>query len=1062
MFKNKFKSVLKHSSNNDANAKEAVNQKKGNDNNEQSENPSSGSKFKSMRHAFKSSTITEVPTINSGMSRIFHTQQVSLSGIRGTITTMAFEQTQGLLAVATTSKDVHIFGNKEVEVVMSFEGKDTIKELRFVKGIYLLVISSKDIITIISLYSKQILTSVFAPGKLISVETDPSLDWILMGLQSGTLLAYDVDRDQMCEFRVDNIQKLNFFKQSAISPIVSIQWNPRDIGTVLISYEQSTIIFSLIENTVKQHFIYELPPDAPGGDYSFNTKETRYPKVIQSLFHPNSLHILTIHEDNSLCFWDANTGKLILARTILETQINKPQIGLQKAAPVGIPKVLKAKWVCANNPEYTSLAIAYQSSSSTMGSDNNQNLIIFDFGGTPSYTVTTYDGMKKYYSKPRGQKIVPLIQQGNIIDMLPIPRASPFFAGCHDPAIILLLFDNGELGTMIFPKGLFTTKASLLPQNLCWLRPPVTMITGISVPKKLWLGMMTSQRNEQGLLKGGLASKKEMRLQTIRSAIATGHVNGTVRIWDASQKELEDNSVFEVNLGSIINTSQGLAVTNISFSPDTLELAVSVESGNVILFKYEMNQYFIPDGNTDKALEIKLRRFSLNDSDEVLVDVRDRASTSIKKGFLPSTAVHACRGKVTALKNSGIGFVGIAYQDGSVIVIDRRGPATMYFGNVNSSKINGKTITAIEFCIMEYGTDGYSSILMLAGSDSGELFTYKILPAGGSRFSVELIEVTKTNEPAPVLYIGAVDKSNGQNCSATIAKMDQLSSGIPIPGTVFVVTSMDARTVKLGKSKDSGKTFKYPVLSSSLSFIPYIGSKGDNKLATVLVSMLANGDVKVLSTPDLKDVKTMHIGSATQAKYIPECSVLTNGDIIIRNGTHSAGLYSTVDQKAAGLESPKTGRDSNSKPQPDTLYNPTLHIPYRPQVNSMQWARGTVYVTDDQLSEVLSGKKRPPSKYKESEIAKGTITLAPPKKSNQKAIEEGGKYRPEDMTYKSPVRHTQRSGGYDVIKAVTRTVETQYDYVESQFNEYTTALGNSLNEAVEDTSKDLMKSAIGI
>ncbi|EDO17910.1 hypothetical protein Kpol_1010p25 [Vanderwaltozyma polyspora DSM 70294] len=1047
MFKGKkLKDVLKSSSKSDG----QTSSKKASDS-------GGSSRFKSMSSAFKSSSIPEISSSGSGMSRIFAASEINKHGIRGRITATAFDQTQSLLAIATDAGDLHVYGQKQVEVVFTFDGKAPIKEIIFIKGIYLAAIDEKDVIMILSLYSKKVLTTVFTPGKLTCVETDPSLDWILLGLQSGTIIAYDVDRDQMSHFKIENLQKLNFFKKGRVSPVVSMQWNPRDLATVLISYEQSTVIFSLADNSVKQHFIYELPPNAPGGEYSMDISETRYPKVIQSLYHPNSLHILTVHEDNSLVFWDANTGQLIQARTCFETDVHKPQPGLVKMAPTGIPRVRKAAWICQNNPEYTSLLIA---NSFSEDASRQQNLVYIDLGGTPLYTLTTYDAMSKFYSRPKEQKIFPLLKESKIVNFLPLPRASPFFGGSHDPAIILLFFENGEMETMLFPSGALSTKSTLLPQSLSWVRPFATKSVGVSVPKKLWLGMMSNARNETGILKGGFPVKKDTRVQEVRSAIATGHSNGSVRIWDASPAELEDTSVYEVNLGSILNVGKNFAVTNISFSADTLELSVAIESGDVVFFKFETNPNYSPNGANEKQMEMKFRRFSLNSSNDVLIDVSDRAPTNMNKGMIPSIVVHLNRGAVSAVRNSNIGFVAIAYKEGSIILVDRRGPAIIHSDNLKKiSRLNSNCVTYIDFFILEYGAEGYSSIVMLCGTDAGELLTYKILPAQNGRFVVELIEVVQSNDPSPVRYIGAFDKTIGRSCIATIAKMQELSKGVPIPGYVVVATEADARIVKVGKSKESHKSFKAPVASSSLSFIPYLGSKGEQKLATVLVNILVNGEIKILSTPDLKEVKSLRSPVALQSKYMQESSVLENGDILVRSGQFNAVLLSVVNEFATGLR--RQPVDNNKLQSTDTLYNPTLKIPYRPQVSSLQWARGTVMITASQLDSLLSGEKRPPSKYEESAIALGTVTLKPPKKSTQKMVEAGGQYKPEDMAYKVPVRHNQKSGGYGIFKSVARTVETQYDYIESNINEYATAMGDSMNEAMEDTSKDLMKGAIG-
>lgn len=93
--------------------------------------------------------------------------------------------------------------------------------------------------------------------------------------------------------------------------------------------------------------------------------------------------------------------------------------------------------MCENNPEYTSLLISHK----PVGQDGNQSLTMMDLGYTPRYSITSYDGMKNYYANPKQMKIFPLTTNMPIVKVLPIPRQSPYFAGCHNPGLILLILE---------------------------------------------------------------------------------------------------------------------------------------------------------------------------------------------------------------------------------------------------------------------------------------------------------------------------------------------------------------------------------------------------------------------------------------------------------------------------------------------------------------------------------------------------------------------------------------------------------------------------------------------
>lgn len=1001
--------------------------------------------FKNMANSIKK---VNIPIDQSSESKMFNNHIVKYSGIKGKIIAYTYDFTQSLMAVATDLNEIHVFGKGQIEVVFTLSIKGSIRTLNFVKGIYLVAIDSKDTLLVLSIYSKKVLTNVFIPSHITCVETDPGLDWILLGLQNGSLMIYDVDRNNFSSIAIENLQKSQFFPKDILSPVVSIKWNPRDLGTILISYNLVTVNYSLVEMEVKQSFIYELPPFAPGGDNSNKKVDTvRKPRVLQSLYHPNSLHILTVHEDNSMVFWDTNTGHLIEARTLFDTEVNEPRKYTENLmGAANSPQIFKVYWVCANNPEYTSLLVATKSFSK---GDNSQGITILDLGGTPLYSLTSYDAMRKYYANPKHQKLCPLINRAPLVDILPLPRASPYFSGCHDPVFVLALLENGEMETLLLKSGSFTSKASLLSQSLSWTRPLATTSTAFSVPKVLWLGLMSTYSDaNESILEGGTPARRNLRPNEIRTAIATGHTNGSVRLWDGAQNELDDKCVFEVNIGRILNRALHLSIAKIHLASETLELAVASEIGEVILFKFEVNKFFNKDKqNPARELDMNFSRFSLDDVNSMLVDVRDRAPTTVKQGFLPSTVINAKKGQVTALCNSNIGFVGIGYATGTLIIVDRRGPAIIYMDQVkNISKIKGSCITSINFSIMEYEGDGYSSILLFCGTDYGELLTFKILPNGGGRFAVEFVEMSRTNDDGPIITIETSAKVSGSSCEGTIPKMQELTKGLSVPGYVTITAKNDIRVIKPGKTKEGHKSFRHPIAASGISYVTGTNSRGETKVSSYIVSLLSNGTTKILSIPDLKEIKSMDPAIPISTRYIRESAVMKNGDIFIRTNTYLSILLSVINDQTSAV--PGSPTLSSNGPVVDVLYNPNLKISYRPQVNSLQWARGTVYCTPDQLDQILGGDRRPESKYKESAIAKGTISLEP---------------KQDEHGYKKPIRHAAKHNGtYGVIKGISRTVENHWDNIETQFNDYATATGQAMNDAMEQTGKDIVKGSFGL
>lgn len=1003
-------------------------------------------KLKVVSNAIKSASSSDV---SAGLnSKMFEVREISRYGMNGSVKTFAFDPVQSLLAMATDAGEIHVFGKQQVEVVFTLDSKTIIRELRFVKGIYLIARDSKDSILILSLYSKKVLTAFYAPGKISCVETDPSLEWILIGLQSGATVIYDIDKDCLSPLRIENLQKA-YMPKAHLSPVVSIQWNPRDYGTILISYRLVTVIYSLVENNVKQHFVYELPPYAPGGDLTGNLDVCRTPPVTQSLYHPNSLHVMTVHEDGSLVFWDANSGKLIQARTLFDTDVNEPRNAINTATVKPSP-ILQVSWICKANPEYTSLLIA---GGSIDGEQSCHNLTMIDLGVTPMYSMTSYEKMSAYYANPIQQKIFPIPNEASVVGFLPLARKSCHFSGNHDPAVILVLLDDGEIETLLYPSGSVSYKASLFPQSISWIRPVATKCVATSVPKKLWLGMMSSTYNKDFLLKGGAPVKKPLRVHDTRSALATGHKNGSVRIWDASHGELDDSSVFDVSVSHALNKADGVAISDISFASETAELAVSTEEGDVVLFKFQANQFFGASESTNEV-EINFRRFSLSKTKEVIVDISDRAPRKLREGFMPICAIHAEIGKVSSLKNSNIGFVGIGYEDGTFMVIDRRGPALIFSSNIRkTTQEKSSFVTCIDFSIAQFGEEKYSSILISCGTDAGEVLIFKILPDPSGRFMVQYVDLMKTNDNGPIVALESTSKETGASCSATIPLMQELSKGIPVPAFTMACGAYDIRLFTAGRSRDTHRVYKCPIATAGQSFIRLPqGEKSTKQFATVIVCLLTNGEIKILNVPELRELKSTAMPMPVQAKYIRESSILRNGDIVVRVGKCEASLLTALKQTASNAD----GSDMDlANGATDSLYNPVLRIECRPQVNSLQWVRGSIHVKRSDLDKLM-GTDVKPAKYEEATIANGTISHDP-----QEKVENSHQLSPTSSThhYKAPVRHATRGEGYVNMKSLSRAVENGMDNLEGRFNDYAAATSESINQALEQTGSDLVKGA---
>lgn len=96
---------------------------------------------------------------------------------------------QSLIAVGTSdsqfgSGQIYVFGQRRVSVVFNLPRKASAKFLQFCAD-KLISVDSKSELSVYSLETSQTLVSYAPPSHVSSVATDPSIDYVVLGLQNG-------------------------------------------------------------------------------------------------------------------------------------------------------------------------------------------------------------------------------------------------------------------------------------------------------------------------------------------------------------------------------------------------------------------------------------------------------------------------------------------------------------------------------------------------------------------------------------------------------------------------------------------------------------------------------------------------------------------------------------------------------------------------------------------------------------------------------------------------------------------------------------------------------------
>jgi syntaxin-binding protein 5 len=993
----------------------------------------------------------------------FGVYELQKYGIVGNIQTLAFDPIQSLMAVVTNLNKVYILGQSRVNVTLSLDTISPIRALKFIKGVYLIAIDSSNSISVISLLNKKVLHTCISKVPITSFACDYSLEFVYVGLKNGCVKAFNIESGMETILNL-NEQQSSIFRLEGNKEVMSLSIHPRDIGTLLISYPRVTSVYNLVENRVVQNLIYKLPKTAPGGEnsmYEYDLDGLYYPKTLHNVWHPNGLHCVTVHVDNSIVFWDAKTGEKILARTLFDSDIDQPSGRPQKIQKNRMTKIKTIKWLCEENPEKTSLLIL---GGDGYASDGYHQLVRMDFGKMISYSLSSYAHMAKYYALPKEQRIFAIHSTSSIVDFIPLGEASPYFDGCHGAKLISVIMNDGSMKFLHYPEGHMMMKAKYFPSTISWLNPKITCSSSSYLDRRILNSIATVKKADElpdSILRGGIPCRPKYKADA-GSLIITGHENGFIRLWDSSEGDLDSNHVFEIDVSELLKKDdESVSVENISFAPETLEIAASLHSGDVLLFAYQMNKNYQPKV-IDGGLSQKLESLSLENSGRALINIQDRTPPSLKKGFLPKLLIKTLdNGPVTAVTTSNIGIVAIGYQSGRLLLVDRRSGAVIHNEILKDKGLNITTqATSIQF---GYGIHSMSNnrgtVLLYVGTNIGRLLTFEIAGLPGS-FRTKLIEQVDSNDEAIVSII-VINSETGRPAEPVLEHLKRdISSDRVVP---FVIASShsDIRVVK-NNSKVAHKTYN----KGNISKVGITGAKSPTtgQVAFCLVIVLGSSkEIVSLTLPSLTEISNLRIPYRIESKFATESSILPLGDVLLRVTETEAALVNIMKIRTP-IMSLETGKSA------DTLFLKNITVPWRPGANPM--LKTTPSVSYPQLYILLTGRDRAHKAIGSEEGALSWevscynpanytyISSSKPIYYNPNAIHQDAQLMetPKRLQLKGRTGAKKAAGWLDnITNYANSTVETAQNNMDSYLGD----LNDDFDKMLSDAKSDAIKSVIG-
>ncbi|PWY92442.1 hypothetical protein BO70DRAFT_305892 [Aspergillus heteromorphus CBS 117.55] len=905
---------------------------------------------------------------------LFNLEDFARCGINSQISAIAYDPVQSLLAVGTSDTQfgqgqIYIFGQRRVAAVFALPRKASAKFIQFCAD-KLVSVDSKSEITIYSLATRQTLVSYAPPTHASALLTDPSLDYAFIGLQNGDIIAYDLDRETLTPFRVPNLWAQRN-PRARLCPVVSLSFSPRDIGKILVGYPEGAVTFSFKQNVAQKYFEYEVPPGALGGNGDVPSPDLRRPRLTRALWHPNGIFVLTVHDDNSLVFWDSKDGRKIMARSIQNPNVDQPGVGPEQPPSPGTSgmkdPITNVVWCVKDNGDDSGLLIA----GGRPKAETTKGLSFIDLGPSPNYQTSSWAIISKHFESPKRNIVLPTPPGAQVVDFCAIPRSTPYYGGAHDPIALIALLSSGEVITMSFPSGHPITPTNMVHPYLSFVQPFVNKAILTPVDRSAWLGL--KERRSQGpkFLLGGAEANKSLKRFEDRNVLTTAHADGTIRIWDAgNDDEIENGEVVQVDLARAVGRVGNIEVTEMSLGGSTGELSVGLKTGELVVFRWGTNQSY---GREEPP--------GANEGPGKLTKISHRVDPGLEKGVLPLTLLNMQQGPVTALKHSQVGFVAVGFEGGGLAIIDLRGPAiihTAHFSellkvNKRSSIFNKRSSsipapewpTKIEFGVLSLEGEDYSSICCFVGTNRGNLATFKILPSENGKYMATFVGTNMLDDK--VISIIPVNADDGSLALATPNLVGGLRNGNRVNGVVIAVTVSGCRIFKPATSKGAHRSWDDYLCDSAA--VVKTEARGYS-----LVGLFGDGHTRAFSIPGLKEIGSRPINQIADMRRLSDATISSNGTVLVWTSPSEVGLFSvwgTGHGLYAALETPPTSPKANSsyrRPSEDQLYNPQAVIPPRPTITNIQWISGTQYISPADMDILIGGPDRPPSKRMQEQM----------------------------------------------------------------------------------------------
>ncbi|CAE6430066.1 unnamed protein product [Rhizoctonia solani] len=382
-------------------------------------------------------------------------------------------------------------------------------------------------------------------------------------------------------------------------------------------------------------------------------------------------------------------------------------------------------------------------------------------------------------------------------------------------------------------------------------------------------------------------------------------------------------------------------VQSVRFSPSSLDCALVLAHGWVVLYQFT-------EGGTPVPFEV-------NESSDGLIDLRPM-SFEDDEGFRPVCLVaENMRGEVTCTSLSGAGFMAIAYEDCSIVILDLRGPMVLarHEPHIEQGKRSAQDgpVRSLQWSQSIISEEEDPGIHLICITESGLTRVFTLCPPSRS-LSWSLRgqpKTTKHTSLAHPIFNSVVDLESGHVCEPTPEGLQRITdrSGLRSygPSVWIVANKTRLRTFAGVLGKEIAHVDRKP--GKEVICVDVVEKHGE----AVIVAFESDGEATIYSLPKLDRINGFSFGYS-----MSRVTSDSQGDFITTSGRNLALItlsdFSRAKDPIVDLSVPApVMRD-----RPDPVDGGGI----------VSWLWATRSRPGSEIDTCLAGPNRPPPKVKKA------------------------------------------------------------------------------------------------